>query len=1385
MLAPAAGNVSLRTVSSSRPQLFRTESQQSAAASDDYYSLSSRTNTSRSASGGSRTTVMRYATPNSHPVSRNSSPTVSRTLLSAPPVPRVEHSPARQPEQRETFVTQIDSTTQSTEDRNAHLGLSMDGAGGQPVRDSYAGREPTPGMDDSPYIRFAINQLTHRDDEPPRRSSDSDSESSPLEPLVWDGSLGHFVRAVTPAPPQQPPERDPQTSVDPEAFVAVEPPEGNLIYPPLDFVPVVLRPWALAIAIICVLLMIAGIAFSNVWSQNHEGIWGYNGRGDSRYFVVQFLPQILGIAVSIMTFVIQAAVYRVMPFAIMASEGPYKKVLQGLPIVPKNFLLPDLSHLRHGEALVGISLFTIWLSNFIAVPLLSCLFQAKWFVIDGEGVWRWATVTAVGWTLIAVYALLVVGLISLMFRFFRTWSGLMWDPVCVADLIILIQRSNVLPDFEYTETATVVGETLNPRILRLGYWKLSQGRNPEIFYGIGENGAAVGNPSLHLPKNRREHLSKVSFDTEKQSTGESDVYSPSIRYRWAPWFLRRTAVIVWTVVICALWIAFVVVSFVHDGVEEGFPPRLSTRPTSSAFSASNFVYSFIPALIGNLLFLAWHHIDVFFRALQPYAMLSSPEGASAEQSLLLTYQSLLPFQVTITAIVNKHYKVAWISFMSVVSCAIPILAGGVFIALTYSSNEIKIASVMPAFYAMVVFCAVYMASFLAIWPGHRRYLPHDISTLADQMSFLYQSPLLSDKLLREPRSKTDLVTRLVITPPGDTDYPNGLYLPMEDTVTALFFNSYLYTPRDPLIRPGSMEFLPQLYGSAPSDSHLRMSALAVAFFGVAAWTRQENLLQSAQQFFGKALARTRQALQGDIEQDYDRILMTLMLLYLFEEFLSIKENKPSPKHHLRGAIAFLNSCSPERRASPLSDTLTNAIQGEIIHSAVRGPSLPVRAPETWPLSPVIPESASSRLMTISTALVKLRERWSEFSAEIVDLDEVESILSEARSIDEQFIAWSHSLPKRWDPVPATFFPQSVRDAGSYQGRCDCYADLWVAETWNYYRIFRLTVQNIISRCLCLLSKPTDEVESTAETTRSLTSDICASVPFYLGSQTGSMQITDKRVEYPSAESQTPQKTAPFINGWLIRTSLDSLCSVENLPEDMLEWARGQHRTEFIGKEPSDINTVTMVLSWFRASSTPQSSESDSKSIPSSTPQTQTPTQTQTQTQETPPSPSTTPTTTTPQETSDDLPKLWTPQTNKKLFFGGALFFVFSLLTTRRALIRRHRASIPPYYTSSTYHKPEVNGGFEAFEALHLATINVLSFGMMSSGGVLWAMGINGLDDMRSYVRKRMAEGAKPLTETDQEMEREVEAWVGKYLGKRIEGEKLVDLNEPTEEKKST
>lgn len=781
----------------SKPQIYQTESRQSVAASDDYYSFSDR---AASSSPDSRVTAMRFDTPDSHKSFQESSPTVPLTQQPQHPAMSqssqdYQHQQPPAPEDLGSPRPGTASTVRFGEDRVARISPKSDDTVRRFTRD-YAGPAPTPGLDDSPYVRFAIDQLT-RDEEvgvPQRHDSVSTNQDYPTDRLVWDQGLGYFIRARTPIrhtetpprpnfkspSPQALPQR--QNSIDPESFVAVDPPERSLLYPPLDYLPMVLRPWALLPLIFCCLLMIAGVVFCNIWSHRHEGIWNYIGQGGARYFVMQFLPQILAAPIIIWSFVVQAAVYRISPFAMMAAERKRGSVLQGLPILPRNFVFPDFSHFRYGEPLFGLSLFTIWLSNFFAIPLLSCIFQAKYYVIDGQGLWRWASVQAVVWAVVAMYGLQAIGLLLLVVRFIRGWTGLMWDPICLADLISVIQRSNILHDYEHSETVPSVKQSLDPRVLRLGYWKLSM--KPEVFYGIGEVDAPIRTPSLHQTEKNRENqphgMTKVRFDLEQNDSFGHHLFSPFTRYRWTPWFLRMPSIIVWTVIVFALLIAFVTVSFVNNAIEGGFPPKLPTLPSTSAFSSSNFLYSFIPAVIGNVLFLAWQPIDMYFRALQPFVELSAPNGASADKSLLLAYPSSLPIQVTLQAIINGHFKVAWLSFMSLVSLAIPVLAGGVFIALWYPDHDdVRISSLMSAFYALIAFCGLYAVSFLTIWPGRRRYLPHDITTLADLMSYLYQSPLLADKLLREPRSKTDLVTRLIVAPPSERMLPTygfGIYV---------------------------------------------------------------------------------------------------------------------------------------------------------------------------------------------------------------------------------------------------------------------------------------------------------------------------------------------------------------------------------------------------------------------------------------------------------------------------------------------------------------------------------------------------------------------------------------------------------------------------------
>lgn len=117
--------------------------------------------------------------------------------------------------------------------------------------------------------------------------------------------------------------------------------------------------------------------------------------------------------------------------------------------------------------------------------------------------------------------------------------------------------------------------------------------------------------------------------------------------------------------------------------------------------------------------------------------------------------------------------------------------------------------------------------------------------------------------------------------------PADLYQPLEDTVIPLFFNSYLYLPKDPHIRNGFMELLPEMYSNAGIGSPLHTSTLAVAYFTVAAWTGQGSLVRASQQYFTQTLPKIRQTLLSNDDSEYDRILMSILLLSLYEVRISI------------------------------------------------------------------------------------------------------------------------------------------------------------------------------------------------------------------------------------------------------------------------------------------------------------------------------------------------------------------------------------------------------------------------------------------------------------------------------------------------------------------
>lgn len=416
--------------------------------------------------------------------------------------------------------------------------------------------------------------------------------------------------------------------------------------------------------------------------------------------------------------------------------------------------------------------------------------------------------------------------------------------------------------------------------------------------------------------------------------------------------------------------------------------------------------------------------------------------------------------------------------------------------------------------------------------------------------------------------------------------PADLYLPIEETVLPLFFNSYLYLPKDPHVRNGFIEYLPMVLANTSPGSHFQASLMAVAFFSVAAWTGQAYLLRASEKYFLGALPKLRDALASDLNsKEHNLVLISILLLSTYEvrstligvlrtailhmrqEFVAIKDWKSPPKAHLRGAIALINSKKkPQGEKTALTSPLYHAVQGQIVRNT-RGTTNPmVPKPEIWPLAQASSsQSPRNLLSTVSSAIVELRYKWDSIRKDQPDESQLISLLNQATQVDISLFSWSFSLPDHWLPVAATIIPQSVRDAGMYRTRCDCYNDLWIGATWNTYRDCRMLVQSIIIKCLRLLPSADPEGDRSANAQKviqSLADDVCGSVPYFLGNQVESVRMVSDLIQYPFAEERpvttTHKMAAPLMGPWHLFTFLRNLHTSDfGLPPEQSKWVEMQ------------------------------------------------------------------------------------------------------------------------------------------------------------------------------------------------------------------------------------
>ncbi|KAM5354390.1 hypothetical protein ACJ41O_001039 [Fusarium nematophilum] len=241
--------------------------------------------------------------------------------------------------------------------------------------------------------------------------------------------------------------------------------------PPLTFRPTALEDEALCLAIafhLCILGILVFLCIKRkffIWDP-----WAY--------FIIKLLPTILGTITVVHLNATATALSRITPFMLCASEhGQHDGAPAGRSLLSSYFPIPTIADLAKSRTWLLIFVKVISLPAQLIVDLKATILLTEDY--ENAYVVPWAL-----YALVAVYGLLLVLFATAFFSLSGKVTGLRWDPVSIADQLVLFRHSDFLDRF--SGTCIAPREFLNGALgedtrLRLGYWK----KGSAYWHGFG------------------------------------------------------------------------------------------------------------------------------------------------------------------------------------------------------------------------------------------------------------------------------------------------------------------------------------------------------------------------------------------------------------------------------------------------------------------------------------------------------------------------------------------------------------------------------------------------------------------------------------------------------------------------------------------------------------------------------------------------------------------------------------------------------------------------------------------------------------------------------------------------------------------------------------
>ncbi|KAK2757214.1 hypothetical protein FQN54_004728 [Arachnomyces sp. PD_36] len=331
-----------------------------------------------------------------------------------------------------------------------------------------------------------------------------------------------------------------------------------------------------------------------------------------------------------------------------------------------------------------------------------------------------------------------------------------------------------------------------------------------------------------------------------------------------------------------------------------------------------------------------------------------------------------------------------------------------------------------------------------------------------------------------------------------------------DNPVDFYLGHYVNVGRRKESTRGFFEVLIPVYSAQRHNSALSLAVSAVASEILNLWRYGPASLSSSCGSYSQALVAVRRAIQDPAEQTKPATALAILALQWYENVAAIYDHRLATPTHHAGALSLLplmNSDNESKDQTTIASIWRFITHAEI-SSAIRQ-KRPMHDVVSYWISRggllIAPRNPSASLDAIGAMVADLQARYTQNQSTL--FEDLGDFVAEAKTIDQQLLTWSRSVPEHWKPRKLTGGQDFDLSIPAYRSTCESYPSLQIANIWNQWRVYRIVLFKIMFESL--QSDPQEEnLVGYEQTFQELVDGICDSVPFYLGNRVRPTHITD-------------------------------------------------------------------------------------------------------------------------------------------------------------------------------------------------------------------------------------------------------------------------------------